>query len=121
MTLSQLSSPTEEDHSMTTTPADYDQGLFVLVWRETDSPRLRTWVDEGNFKPLALKMKDINPPPTLVISDKESLDQYLQGSEIEMTAAVLSSLIEEELGWETSARPDSAPESIPPTDPAPTE
>jgi predicted transposase YdaD len=91
---------------------DEHSDTYVLIWREPSSPRLRTWVDETSYHPLALPLADITPPPSHVITTKASFDAWLTNQQLtaDDTAAVRSHLVTNGLGWELTQR---APERTP--------
>lgn len=86
----------------------------VLVWREAGSTRLRTYVDEVSYRPVATPLDQVDPPldsPDLVITTQEQLDAYLsslpplasQGPIREPVHAISVEIAESQLGWVTTA------------------
>lgn len=84
-----------------------DQPYFVIVWREGDGPRLRTYVDDDTFTLVAVPFSGITPAPRHVIESSDDLDEYLTvadhpfGSD---AVAIREDLVISGLGWDLTRR-----------------
>jgi hypothetical protein len=74
--------------------------LYVLVWRELDSWRLRTYTSSDN-RPLASPLKNVFPRNVKIIDKEAELNNWLEsGVNDQETVAVSIDLARSELGWD---------------------
>lgn len=74
--------------------------LYVLVWREMDSWRLRTYTNAEN-RPLASPLKNVFPRTVKVIEKEDELNGWLESHVIDNeTVAVSIELARDQLGWD---------------------
>lgn len=72
---------------------------YVLVWREPNATRLRTYTSATN-RPLASPLAHVYPHPTVIINDADALNSWLNAPVDERVVAISASLAKSELGWD---------------------
>lgn len=75
-------------------------GHWLLVWREPQSSRLRTYTDFSD-RPIASLLRNITPLPTTFISIPDELDAWLRADpDPQDTVAISAELARSYLGWD---------------------